>query len=118
MMNILRGAPVVKFIVASGLALVVGLGTTNIGVAEDGKGVGRTADGRAYRVDNQGNEIVDYIAELELQQDALNRRIYGLEAEIAEKIRSLSESVRAAVLRKQKWRRKPSRVATCKRVLI
>ncbi|MFM1848323.1 MAG: hypothetical protein RL417_1797 [Pseudomonadota bacterium] len=46
---------------------------------------GRLADGRAYRTDDQGNQLVDYIAELEVNAEALNRRIVGLEDELAEK---------------------------------
>ncbi len=43
---------------------------------------GRLPDGRAFRTDAQGVQIVDYIAELELSIDALNRKIEGLENEL------------------------------------
>lgn len=46
---------------------------------------GRLPDGRAFRTDSQGVQIVDYIAELELTIEALNRRIQGLESELNEK---------------------------------
>ena len=46
---------------------------------------GRLPDGRAYRTDAEGNEIVDYIAELEVLNEALNRRIQGLEGELEQK---------------------------------
>lgn len=46
---------------------------------------GRLADGRAFRTDAQGNQLVDYIAELELSVDALNRRVQGLEYELQQK---------------------------------
>lgn len=46
---------------------------------------GRMADGRAYRVDSEGNQLVDYIAELELSVDGLNRRVQGLEDEVIAK---------------------------------
>lgn len=46
---------------------------------------GRLADGRAFRVDAKGNEIVDYVAELEIAVDGLERRVRGLEQEITEK---------------------------------
>jgi len=62
-------------------------------LAEEGE-KGRLADGRAYRTDNQGNEIVDYIAELELANDALTRRVRGLESEIDEKNLVLQRSGR------------------------
>ena len=48
-------------------------------------------NGVAYRTDGEGNQIVDYIAELEVTNDALKRRIVGLEDEmkkIAERIRN------------------------------
>jgi hypothetical protein len=57
-----------------------------LSMAEDGTR-GRLADGRAYRTDPEGNQLVDYIAELEVNVEALNRRILGLEDEIAEKQR-------------------------------
>ncbi|MCB0310241.1 MAG: hypothetical protein KDD42_03335 [Bdellovibrionales bacterium] len=50
---------------------------------------GRLADGRAFRTDAQGNQLVDYIAELELSVEALNRRVAGLEDEVAEKDRAI-----------------------------
>jgi len=51
---------------------------------------GRLADGRAFRTDVEGTQIIDYIAELELSVEALQRRVYGLENEIDEKDRTLS----------------------------
>ncbi len=50
---------------------------------------GKLPDGRAFRVDSEGNEIVDYIAELETTNDSLNRRIHGLESEVEEKQKQL-----------------------------
>lgn len=52
---------------------------------------GRLPDGRAYRVDDQGNEIVDYIAELEMEMEGLRRRVHGLEDELQEKQRRLDQ---------------------------
>lgn len=52
--------------------------------ADPSKG-GRLPDGRAFRVDSQGNQLVDYIAELEMNVDALNRRVQGLEYELEQK---------------------------------
>ncbi len=43
---------------------------------------GRLSNGAAYRTDRDGNQIVDYIAELEVENDALRRRIGGLEGEV------------------------------------
>lgn len=52
---------------------------------------GRLADGRAYRTDTQGNQLVDYIAELEMQIDGLNKRIAGLETELDSKDSQLAQ---------------------------
>ena len=46
---------------------------------------GRLPDGRAYRIDAAGNELVDYVAELEVTNDSYKQRIFGLEDEIKEK---------------------------------
>ncbi|MEZ4754396.1 MAG: hypothetical protein R3A13_08830 [Bdellovibrionota bacterium] len=46
---------------------------------------GRLPDGRAYRIDAAGNELVDYIAELEVNNDALKQRVINLEDELNEK---------------------------------
>jgi|GEM_PF-5226963 len=46
---------------------------------------GRLPDGRAFRTDVEGTQIIDYIAELELSVEALQRQIYGLENEIDQK---------------------------------
>jgi len=46
---------------------------------------GRLPDGRAYRTDSDGTQLVDYIAELELSIEALNRRVHGLEYELEER---------------------------------
>ena len=42
---------------------------------------GRLQDGRAFRKDAEGNKMVDYIAELELEVDSLRRQVQGLEGE-------------------------------------
>ena len=64
------------------LFLIVSVSVGSL-LAEESRG--RTADGRAYRVDTQGNQLVDYIAELELEVDSLKRRTLGLEDEVSEK---------------------------------
>lgn len=46
---------------------------------------GRLPDGRAYRTDKQGNQLVDYIAELELNNEALNRQVGGMQEELQDK---------------------------------
>lgn len=61
-----------------------------LGHAEDPE-KGRLADGRAYRTDTQGNQLVDYIAELELQIDGLNKKIGSLEDELDQKDASLAQ---------------------------
>lgn len=50
---------------------------------------GRLPDGRAFRVDAQGNQLVDYIAELELSVEQLTRQVHGLEFEVEEKQRQV-----------------------------
>ncbi|RIL09433.1 MAG: hypothetical protein DCC75_06520 [Proteobacteria bacterium] len=59
---------------------------------------GRLPDGRAFRTDAEGVQLVDYIAELELNIDSLNRRVYGLEDEVKAKQEIISrlETGRAA----------------------
>ena len=51
---------------------------------------GRLPDGRAFRTDAEGNQLVDYIAELELSIETLNRRVAGLEDLLQEKESQLS----------------------------
>ena len=51
--------------------------------AEDDRG--RLSDGRAFRTDAQGMQLIDYIAELEVTIDELNRRVHGLQYEVEEK---------------------------------
>lgn len=58
---------------------------------------GRLPDGRAFRTDGEGNQLVDYIAELEVQTEALERRIYGLEEELATKQRVIDRLGQGAV---------------------
>ncbi|NLF26121.1 MAG: hypothetical protein GX589_10775 [Deltaproteobacteria bacterium] len=53
------------------------------GLAEPERG--RLPDGRAFRTGTDGVQLVDYMAELELSIEELNRRVYGLEAEVKEK---------------------------------
>lgn len=52
---------------------------------------GRLPDGRAFRTDSNGAEIVDYIAELELINADLKERIIGLENELDERARLLKK---------------------------
>lgn len=46
---------------------------------------GRLNDGRAFRIDENGNQLVDYIAELELDVESLTRKVSGLQSELAQK---------------------------------
>lgn len=39
-------------------------------------------DGRAFRVDSNGNQVVDYIAELENQVEVLTKQVYTLEDQV------------------------------------
>ena len=70
------------------LALICFLGHLSGGRCEDAEKDlerGRLPDGRAFRTDAQGNQLIDYIAELELSVEQLNRRVQGLEDEVKEK---------------------------------
>lgn len=64
------------------LCVIVSLLVSFSALAEGEPLRGRLPDGRAFRTDAQGVQIVDYIAELELSIDALNRKIEGLENEL------------------------------------
>jgi chromosome segregation ATPase len=50
---------------------------------------GKLADGTPFRTDSEGNQIVDYIAELENSVDYLNQRVVSLEDELKSKQDSL-----------------------------
>lgn len=52
---------------------------------DDGAKRGVLADGTPFRTDAEGNQIIDYIAELEHSVDSLNRRVHGLEVEVEAK---------------------------------
>jgi len=69
------------------LLLLFFLSSSIIALAEPERG--RLADGRAFRTDVEGTQIIDYIAELELSVEALQRRVYGLENEVEEKDRTI-----------------------------
>lgn len=58
---------------------------------------GRLPDGTAFRTDAQGNQIVDYIAELENSVDYLNQRVVSLEDELKEKEAALERKGQAAL---------------------
>ena len=59
--------------------------TFSISILNADEKKGRLPDGRAYRTDKEGNQLVDYIAEIELNSDGLNRKIQALEQDIEEK---------------------------------
>ncbi len=61
--------------------------------AEEEPDRGRLPDGRAFRTDVSGVQMVDYIAELELSIDELTRKVHGLEYELEEKTK-LAEGLR------------------------
>jgi DNA repair exonuclease SbcCD ATPase subunit len=50
---------------------------------------GRLPDGRAFRTDSEGNQLVDYIAELEVNNEALTRQVKGLQEELDTKQHSI-----------------------------
>jgi hypothetical protein len=51
--------------------------------------MGRLSDGRAFRTDAEGNQLVDYIAELEVSVEAFRTQVRGLEEELQEKQASI-----------------------------
>lgn len=53
-----------------------------IALAEDEPARGRLPDGRAFRTTDDGTQLVDYIAELEVNVESLNRQVQGLEDQI------------------------------------
>lgn len=70
-----------------GILSLVGVLLLSLAVVAEESPRGRLADGRAYRTDESGTQLVDYIAELEVNAEAMNRRIVGLEDELADKVR-------------------------------
>ncbi len=55
----------------------------DVAVADDQQSErGRLPDGRAYRTDLEGNQLVDYIAELELEKEGLEGRIFKLQDQV------------------------------------
>lgn len=71
--------------------------STSISFADDEPRRGLLADGRAFRTDENGNQLVDYIAELEVSVEALERRVYGLEDELKEKQTELDKLTRGGM---------------------
>ncbi len=57
---------------------------------------GRMADGRAFRIDNQGLRVVDHLAELEVRNKELKSKVISLKDSVVEK-NSLIQSLRAGV---------------------
>lgn len=68
----------------------VGLSTFHAPLHAEEEERGRLADGRAFRTDGEGNQLVDYIAELEVTAEALQTQVQGLESELKEKIAKIS----------------------------
>lgn len=69
--------------VRSFLLILFALAYMHDAQADDSRG--RLPDGRAFRTDNEGNQLVDYIAELELSVDNLKRQVSGLEYDLQQK---------------------------------
>jgi chromosome segregation ATPase len=104
--------------------------TTSVAYAEKGQGEeaerGRLADGRAFRTDPEGNQLVDYIAELEVNLETLRTRVNGLEDEVKEKQSAIDrlrdEGRREAEVREknllasQSAAQKPVQAAACPQV--
>ena len=60
---------------------------------------GRLPDGRAFRTDVEGHQIVDYIAELEVTIEGLNRQVQSLEGELNDKNQALGRAARGEPIR-------------------
>ena len=69
-----RGNHIAVLILALSVGCSAALAAPNNGVLPDG---------RAFRTDNNGNQVVDYIAELENQVDVLTKQVYTLEDEVS-----------------------------------
>lgn len=64
----------------------------SLSVAEEAKPkAGRLSSGKAYRVDADGFQLVDELAELEVTNHDLQRQLSALEEELAEKNRQIEE---------------------------
>jgi hypothetical protein len=59
--------------------------STPLAAEEGSTARGRLPDGRAFRVDPHGNQLIDYIAELELEIEELTSRTSRIEALLKEK---------------------------------
>lgn len=70
------------------IAVILLIATRSIVLAESR--LGRLPDGRAYRVADDGVEMVDHLAELELTVEELKTRMHGLEYELEEKTNIIS----------------------------
>ena len=75
----------------SGLSIVIVVMAMTISVRAEEPPTGRLPDGRAYRTDDQGNQLIDYIAELEVSNQSLEERLRGLEGELKEKTIQLQQ---------------------------
>lgn len=64
-----------------------------VAVWSEPESLGRLPDGRAYRVDSEGSQLVDHIAELELQKRDADFRIRALEADLKEKESQISSLI-------------------------
>lgn len=71
------------------LFLTIVIFTTSSVFSEQDPVRGKLADGTPFRTDSEGNQIVDYIAELENSVDYLNQRVISLEDELKSKQDSL-----------------------------
>lgn len=69
------------------LSLVISISDSN---AQSNPDHGRLSNGQAYRIDNQGMRLSDYLAELEVTNGELKNKIAGLEEEISETNRKLN----------------------------
>ncbi len=71
-------------LIFSGLCLCSSLLCCQLVIAEE-PARGRLPDGRAFRTDSDGTQLVDYIAELEVNIESLNRQVLSLQDEVHDK---------------------------------
>lgn len=74
-----RSLPVFLILIGTVLCL------SALAFAENDPDRGRLPDGRAFRKDDQGNQLVDYIAELEVNIEQLERQVQALEDDLKDK---------------------------------
>lgn len=84
-----KGRGIISILFAASVSMI--LIAPGAGAEEDAKN-GRLSDGRAFRTDSNGNQLVDYIAELELSVTTLKQQLREVESELEVKSASCSST--------------------------